>query len=119
MKNGEIVLLHSSFSILNLYILKPLPKLGRLDLGLGLAPLGLGPLPEVEIDRADAVLDAAPQNPADIRHAIVQPHARDLALAGLAEVGRAEPLDLLGREVALVADVAQLEARVVVATVLI
>src|SRR5437868_1613904 len=101
------------------YIIEPLAKFGRFDMGLGLAPLRQRPFPEVEIDRADAVLDAAPQHPADIRHTVVQPHARHLTGTGLAEVGRAELLELIGREIVLVADIPQLEAGIVVAAIFI
>src|SRR5690625_1838103 len=77
------------------------------------------PCMEVEVERTGRVLDRAPQRPAVLRDDRLQPRTRDRRTPRGAEVRGDELLELVWRQVAFGADVAELEAGVVVAGVLV
>src|SRR3954454_6488928 len=79
----------------------------------------LSPRREVELDLAGCRLDRTPERPAVCRHQRLQADPGEEVPDRTPEVGRHELLDLGVVEVALGAGVAQLEARVVVAGVLV
>src|SRR5580704_8958852 len=88
------------------------------EAGLGEAAGGAlealhGPAPEVEVDRAGAVLDRAPQGPAVHADQAEQLGPGDPAAARLAVVGRDQGGQGVVVQVRLGGDVAQLEAGVV------
>src|SRR4051812_45456521 len=91
------------------------PPEGRVGLVPPLAPPAL----EVEVEWAGGSLDEAPQRPAVLAAQHLQPHPRHVRTGRRAEVGLGVRLDLVGSEVALGGGVAELEARVVVAGVLV
>src|SRR6478735_10721759 len=74
---------------------------------------------EVVVDRAGRGLDEAPERPAVLARQHLQPHPREGGSRERPEVRLGVRLDLLGREVALGRGVPELEARVVVAGVLV
>ena len=76
------------------------------------------PLPEVEVEVADRVLDRAPQRPAVLRHHAEESSPGHLIGQGLAVVMGDELLELVERQVGLAPDVAQLEGGIAVARVL-
>ena len=94
-------------------------ELGAIELGRRARPALLGPAREVVVDRRDPGLDGGPERPADVRHDHLQPHPGEQGRGGLAEVGRAELDDPVVVEAQLLAGVAQLEGRIVVAAVLV
>src|SRR6188472_2640967 len=87
--------------------------------GLGLVEPLHPPGLEVVLDGAGGGLDEAPQRPAVLAAQRLEPHPGQVRARGRAEVRRGPRLGLLGREVALGGGVAELEAGVVVAAVLV
>src|ERR1700689_271523 len=87
--------------------------------GLGPAVLFHPPAPEVEVDRAGAVLDGGPQRPPVLRHEPPEGGARQMAAGKLPVVRLHQLLQLLQGEVALAPDIAELEVGVVVPRVLV
>src|SRR5216683_8075224 len=78
-----------------------------------------GPGPEVEVDRADGGLDRPPQRPAVLPGRAEQHGPRDLRRLRAAVVRADQVLKRLVGELALGPDVAELEAGIVVARVLV
>src|SRR5579862_6237880 len=77
------------------------------------------PGPEVEVDLALGVLDRRPQRPPVLGHQPIEPGPCDPVGERPAVVGRDELVELVTCQVALAPDVAELEARIVVAGVLV
>src|SRR6195952_1442688 len=77
------------------------------------------PLPEVEVDRADRALDRSPEGPAVLGHQSPEPGPGHAMTEQLSVVGLHQLLELLGAQVGLAPEVAELEAGVVVAGVLV
>src|SRR5689334_2652448 len=94
-------------------------KMGAGEAGHGTLVALHGPGPEVEVDRADRGLDRAPQCPAVLAGQAEQHGPSDLARLRAAVILADQVLKRLVGELALGPDVAQLEAGVVVARVLV
>src|SRR4051812_12929366 len=94
-------------------------ELRTVELGHGPVVLLHRPLPEVEVDRADRALDRAPERPAVLRHQSPQPGPGDAVPEQSSVVRLHQLVELLGAEVGLAPEVAELEAGVVVAGVLV
>src|SRR5215475_11106974 len=77
------------------------------------------PAPEVEVDGAVSILDPGPQRPAVLGHQAEQLGAREPVPQRPAVIAGHQLLELVKRQVALAPDVAELEAGVVVARVLV
>src|SRR3984885_15068290 len=78
-----------------------------------------GPRPEIEVQRARGVLDRAPPGPSVLARQAEQPGPGRLAPPRRAVIGGHQLLQDLHRQTALAPDVAELEAGVVVARVLV
>src|SRR4051812_7022749 len=77
------------------------------------------PFPEVEIQRAGAILDASPQRPAVLADDSLETCPRCLVSQPAPVVQRDQFVELIGGQPALGPEVAQLETRIVVAGVLV
>src|SRR6202023_4126898 len=77
------------------------------------------PAPEIEVEIGDPDLDRAPKRPAVLRHQPPETAAGDLVPQRLPEVVRNELLELRERQIRLAPHVPELEARIVVARVLV
>ena len=77
------------------------------------------PLPEVEVDVRDAVLDRRPERPAVLRHQPPEARPRHLVAQRPAVVVADQLLQLVERQVRLAPHVAELEAGVVVPRILV
>ena len=75
--------------------------------------------PEVEVDIAGAVLDRCPERPAVLGHQAEQPRAGDLCPRSAAVVRAHQLVEMIEAQVRLAPDVAEFEAGVVVACVLV
>src|ERR1700735_352796 len=77
------------------------------------------PGPEVEVDRAGSALDGTPQRPPVLARKAKQAGAGDLAVQRPAVIRGDQLGQAVQRQTALAPDIAELEARVVIARVLI
>src|ERR1700722_16892298 len=110
----------SRVSVIALDLLEQAREITGREAGRGAVEPLHRPRPEVELDRAHGVLDRAPQGPpVHADQAAEQPGAGDLAPPGLAVGGRRRGAGGSGREMSPGRDVAELEARVVVARPLV
>src|SRR5579859_758435 len=97
---------------------QPFPKLIRVHLTRRAGPALHRPAPKVEINRRDLRLDGRPQRPAHIRHDHLHLHPRQPVRFGGAKIGGAHLRLASVVELLLLAGVAQLECRVIIAAVL-
>src|SRR3978361_548212 len=100
-------------------LLEQLAELRAVELGDRPVVLLHAPLPEVEVDLADRALDRSPECPAVLGHQSPEPGPGDAMAAQPPVVRLHQLVELLGGQVGLAPEVAELEARVVVAGVLI
>src|SRR4051794_36797848 len=100
-------------------LLEEVLELRPVELGDRAVVLLHRPLPEVEVDRADRVLDRAPERPAVLRHQSPQARPGDPMAQQLPVVRLHQLVELLAGEVRLAPEVAELEAGIVVAGVLV
>ena len=100
-------------------VLEQLPEAGTLHLRDRPLVVLHRPFPEVVVERTDGVLDEAPQRPAVLRHDRLEPGAGHLLGPGAAVVRGHQLLEVLVVEPALCPGVAELEAGVVVAGVVV
>ncbi len=84
----------------------------------GAGPAFFRPTVKVELDGRDRCLDRGPERPADIRHDHLESHPREQGVGGLTEVGGAQLGDPVSVPTLLLARVAKLERRIIVAAVL-
>src|SRR5580704_18136229 len=105
----------SGCSVVMLDVLERLAEAGFGEAAGGALEALHRPAPEVEVDRAGAVLDRAPQGPAVHADQAEQLGPGDPAAARLAVVGRDQRGQGVVVQVRLGGDVAELEAGVVVA----
>src|ERR1700712_4373779 len=100
-------------------VLEQLPEAGPLHLCDRPLVVLHRPVPEVVVQRADGVLDEPPQRPAVLRDHCLESGACHLLRPGGAEVRRDNLLEVLVVEPALRPAVAELEAGIVVAGVVV
>src|SRR5262245_9355310 len=100
-------------------VLEQAPEVGAVELQDGPLVMLHAPFPEVEVDLGDAVLNRGPERPSVLRHEPPEACASGLVSKRPAVVVANELVELLEREVRLAPDVAELEAGVVVARVLV